>query len=61
MADILEVWKKCTNCNGTGKVTVNDPDPPFNEGPEQEIDCSVCDGNGELLWGEMRERELPGR
>ena len=59
MADILEVWKRCNNCNGTGKVTIYASEWD-NGQPEQEVDCSICDGQGEILWGEMREKELPG-
>ena len=59
MADNYNIYKRCTICKGTGRVTNyggsdTDPDPI----PPEEVDCTHCDGAGEILWGQMREEEI---
>ena len=55
MVDILNVYKKCTICNGTGIRVINDE--TFDPGPPEEVPCTSCNGQGETLWGQMREEE----
>ena len=53
MADNLNIYKFCGNCKGTGKIQVGQDQ--LDEAPTGEVDCSFCNGTGELFWGQMRE------
>ena len=55
MADNFNLYQKCSVCNVTGIVTINDEF--YDPGPPQEIDCSLCSGEGKIFWGEMLEQE----
>lgn len=56
MASIFVVYKRCKNCGGTGKVIVDDQ--YYDDGPPAEVDCSHCNGSGEILWGRMVKEGL---
>jgi len=58
MADTYNIYQRCPNCKGTGKVPSGGQSPE-DPGPPGETDCSDCNGTGEVLWGQMREEE-PG-
>ena len=55
MADLLNVYMYCARCAWTGSIQ------DFDEhGNPISITCPRCGGDGELLWGIMREEEPPG-
>lgn len=54
MVDILNIYRYCPNCKGTGKLPVGGYG---SEVPAGEVTCSFCGGDGERLWGQMREEE----
>ena len=55
MADILNVYKNCGNCKGTGVVVIDNL--PRDAGPSEEITCPECEGTKEEYWGRIREEE----
>lgn len=56
MVDILNVYKICPRCRGEGTVPIGDSGIHDEVSPGQ-ITCPLCNGSGELLWGQMREEE----
>jgi DnaJ-class molecular chaperone len=55
MADESDVYKQCKDCNGTGKVMIDDE--PYDSGPPIEVDCPACGGTGKNYWGIIKEQE----
>ncbi len=58
MADLLNVYQKCPQCNGVGEVVTSIL--PTEENPETEtetIKCPMCNGTKEVYWGRMVEEE----
>lgn len=55
MADNYNIYKFCQQCKGTGKITINDE--AHDSGPPEEVDCSKCNGTGQIFWGQMFEQE----
>lgn len=58
MADLLNVYKICLQCKGVGEVTEGKIIGEDKEEVFEIITCPMCNGNKELLWGQMREEEL---
>ena len=57
MADDYNIYQRCTICGGDGRITnYGNPDDPSSR-PTEEVDCTHCDGAGEILWGRMEENE----
>jgi DnaJ-class molecular chaperone len=56
MADLLNVYIKCPQCNGTGEITQSIPSTPENPNSGTEVVvCPMCDGEKEVYWGRMEE------
>lgn len=53
MSDNLNIYQKCTNCKGSGTITINNG--IYEPGPPQIVNCSWCNGTGELYWGRRAE------
>jgi len=53
MAEQFSIYKKCTNCKGTGVIVVNDE--YYDPGPPSEVPCDQCNGTGYIFWGYMEE------
>jgi len=53
MADLLKIYKICPRCHGTKAVKATLP----GEDETSDVDCTRCDGVGEMEWGRMEETE----
>ncbi len=57
MADLLNIYKICPKCKGKGKIeegVIRDNGEVLES---IKSTCPVCNGDKELLWGQMREEE----
>jgi DnaJ-class molecular chaperone len=58
MPDLLEMYKACEVCAGTGKVFARDLSKEAGD-KSQHVGCDSCKGTGRYLWGWYQEGGPP--